>query len=426
MLGKITKSSVEKLPPGGEWLWDSVVKGLGARRQADGIFYYIRYRLNGRQHIKSLGRHGSPLTPDIARTTAKAKLGIVATGADPFAQPLETQNFGKETKRYLERKRATMKPRAFGEVERHLLNHAKSLHRLLLGEIDRRTIAGLLAEIEAASGPVACNRVRSSLSAFLAWALREGFIETNPVAGTGKAEEGGARERVLTESELREVSLALSQNQFGDIVRLLILTAQRREEIGGLRSEEIDFERGLIALPPERTKNKRLHELPLSSQAQAILKRQPRNKGRDFVFGIGKGGFSGWSDSKERLDKVILDKRGRRAKSMPDWRLHDLRRTAATGMAELGVQPHIIEAILNHQSGHRAGVAGIYNRAKYAGEMREALQRWADHVEALIVGASQTADPYRPHGASLRCSAWWQDCSERGFGEPYSPAQKQR
>jgi integrase len=386
MLGKITKSSVEKLPPGGEWLWDSVVKGFGARRQTDGIFYHIRYRLNGRQHVKSLGRHGSPLTPDIARTTAKAKLGIVATGADPFTQPLAAESFGKEVGRYLERKRDALKPRAFAEVERHLLNHAKPLHRLCLGEIDRRAIAALLAEIEDTSGPVARNRVRSSLSAFLAWAVREGFIETNPVAATGKAGEGGARERVLTEAELQEVWSALPQDQFGDIARLLILTGQRREEIGWLQWDEIDFERGLIALPPERTKNKRLHELPLSTQARAILKAQSRRKGRNFLFGLGKGGFSGWSDCKERLDQTILAKRGGRAKPMLDWRLHDLRRTAATGMAELGIQPHIIEAVLNHVSGHKAGVAGIYNRARYAVEMRDALQRWADYVEALIVG----------------------------------------
>jgi Arm DNA-binding domain len=249
MLGKITKTSVEKLPPGGEWLWDSVVKGFGVRRQTDGVFYYLRYRLNGRQHIKSLGRHGSPLTPDIARTTAKAKLGIVATGADPFTQPLTAESFGKEVSRYLARKQAAMKPRAFSEVERHLLNHAKPLHRLQLGEIDRRTVAALLAEVEEARGPVARNRVRSSLSAFLAWAVREGFIDANPVAGTGKVEEGGARERVLTGSELREVWRALPQDQFGDIVRLLVLTGQRREEIGWLRWDEIDLDRRLIALP---------------------------------------------------------------------------------------------------------------------------------------------------------------------------------
>ncbi|MFY9835462.1 MAG: site-specific integrase [Xanthobacteraceae bacterium] len=167
-------------------------------------------------------------------------------------------------------------------------------------------------------------------------------------------------------------------------MRLLILTGQRREEIGWLEWDEVDLDRRVIALPPERTKNKRLHELPLSTQARAILERQPHRKGRDHIFGIGNGGFSGWSDCKVHLDGAILDRRGRRAKPMPDWRLHDLRRTAATGMAELGVQPHIIEAVLNHVSGHKAGVAGIYNRAKYADEMRSALQCWADHVEALV------------------------------------------
>ncbi len=259
--------------------------------------------------------------------------------------------------------------------------------KLRLAEIDRRTIAVRLAEIEEASGPIARNRVRSSLSAFFAWAITEGFIETNPVTGTGKADEGGSRERVLTEAELAEVWAALEADQFGDIARLLILTAQRREEIGGLRWSEVDFEQGSIVLPPTRTKNKRLHELPLSSAARAVLERQPRRKGRDLIFGHGPGPFSGWSDCKARLDQRLLEARqaiNPKAKPLPDWRIHDLRRTTATIMADkLGVLPHIIEAVLNHVSGHRAGVAGIYNRATYAEEMREALERWGDHVEAI-------------------------------------------
>jgi integrase len=391
-LGKITKTTVERLQPG-EWLWDAdhreVVKGFGARRQTDGIFYYLRFRLAGRQHIKSIGRHGSPYTPDTARSKAKEKLGKAAGGADPFAEEAKArvaETFGNEVKRYLERKKVAMKPRAFQEVERHLLNHAKLFHRLRLGEIDRRTVAVRLAEIEQASGPVARNRVRSSLSAFFAWAITEGFIELNPVAGTAKAEESGTRERVLTQAELAEVWAALEDDQFGDIVRLLILTGQRREEIGSLRWSEVDFERGLIVLPPARTKNKRLHEVPLSPLARAIIRQQPRR--RDLVFGIGKGGFSGWSDCKAGLDQRVLAARreaDHKAKPMPDWHLHDLRRTAATVMADkLGVLPHIIEAILNHVSGHRAGVAGIYNRAKYEEEMRDALERWAVHVAAIV------------------------------------------
>jgi integrase len=384
--GKITKTSVERLN-GGEWIWDASVKGFGARRQRDGVFYYLRYRLGGVQRMKSFGRHGSPWTADTARRQATVALGKVVTGLDPFAEDRQAraaETFGAEAIRYLDRKRPAMKPRSFEEVERHLTSHAAPLQKLRLTEIDRRAIAVRLAEVEEASGPVARNRVRSSLSAFFAWAITEGFMEINPVSGTGKADEGGSRERTLTEDELAEVWRALGDDQFADIVRLLILTGQRREEIGGLRWDEVDFERRLIVLGPERTKNKRQHELPLSTSAKTILEKQHRRQARDFVFGYGHGAFSGWSDCKAALDTRLLAARGPKAKPLPDWRLHDLRRTAATIMADkLGVLPHIIEAILNHVSGHRAGVAGIYNRATYTKEMREALERWAEHVEAI-------------------------------------------
>lgn len=385
-LAKITKTTVERLAPGG-LVWDAdhreVVKGFGARRQRRDVFYLLRYRLNGRQRFITIGRHGSPWTPDTARNEAKRLLGLVASRADPATERVrQAETFGAEVERYLERKRAAMKPRAFEEVERHLLTHAKPLHRSKLAEIDRRAIALRLAEIETASGPVARNRVRSSLSTFFNWAVKEGLIELNPVSGTGKADEGGSRERVLLLAELSAVWSALSGDHFGDIVRLLILTGQRREEIGGLRRTQVDFDRDLIVLPPERTKNKRLHEIPLSPQARAILERHREGR-REFVFGIGKGGFSGWSDCKAALDERIAAKRPK-GKPMPEWRLHDLRRTMATVMADkLGVLPHIIEAILNHVSGHRAGVAGIYNRASYEIEMRNALERWAEHVEAI-------------------------------------------
>ena len=320
---------------------------------------------------KSIGRHGSPWTPDTARTKAKEGLGVVATGRHPFAEEakLQTGTVGAEIDRYLAKRQLALKPRSFEEVERHLRQHAKPLHRQRLAEIDRRAIATLLGGIETTSGPVARNRVRSSLSAFFAWTIREGLLETNPVAGTGKADEGGSRERVLTDKELGAIWRSLGEDQFSDIVRLLILTGQRREEIGGLRWSEVHKDR--IVLPPSRTKNRRQHEVPLSPQARAILDRQIRRNSRELVFGLGEGGFSGWSDAKAALDQRL---------PIPDWHLHDLRRTCATGLAEIGVLPHIIEAILNHVSGHRAGVAGIYNRARYEGEMRDALDRWARHV----------------------------------------------
>jgi len=213
------------------------------------------------------------------------------------------------------------------------------------------------------------TRAPSSASA-LAQAITEVLLEANPVQGTAKAAESGPRERVLTEAELRKLWAALGQNWYSDIVRLLLLTGQRREEIGALAWSEIDFDRGMIVLAPVRTKNSRHHELPLSRQALAILQRQPR---RDFLFSRRKG-FANWVRPKAALDKHL---------GIASWRLHDLRRTCATGMAELGVQPHIIEAVLNHASGHKGGVAGIYNRASYSEPMREALQRWADHLQRI-------------------------------------------
>lgn len=388
-VSKITMKTVEQLQRGTR-VWDTVVQGFGVRRQKDGAYYYLRFRRNGVQYMRSIGPHGSPWTPELARNEAKKLLGLAVSGNDPFAKSVPAEAFGHEVRRYLTKRKSALKRRTFEELERHLTNHALPLHRLRLSELDRRTIALRLAEVETASGPTARNRVRASLSTFFNWAVREGLLNANPVTGTARADERGARERVLTQEELAglwSVLPAEGNGQFADIVRLLLLTGQRREEIGSLRWSEVDPDRGLIILPSERTKNRRQHEVPLSRQALAILERQPNRKGREHIFGIGEAGFSGWSNCKARLDRAILTKRktaDRRAKPLASWHLHDLRRTAATGMAELGVLPHIIEAILNHVSGHKAGVAGIYNRAKYADEMRSALQRWADHIDALI------------------------------------------
>jgi integrase len=131
--------------------------------------------------------------------------------------------------------------------------------------------------------------------------------------------------------------------------------------------------RKLMIFAPERTKNSRQHEVPLSRQALAIIERMPRRNSTDFLFGK-RSGYSDWGRAKQQFDQGL---------GIAAYTLHDLRRSCATGMAELGVQPHIIEAVLNHVSGHKAGVAGIYNRAKYSGEMGEALQRWADHVDKI-------------------------------------------
>jgi integrase len=377
-VGKVTISAIAKLDG---WLWDTHVTGFGARRQTNGVFYYVRYRHNGQQTVHSIGRHG-PLTPDTARARAKQLLGTVAGGTDPFAQALAGEGFAASIDRYLERKRSALKPNSFSEAERYLRNHSAPLHRLRLDQIDRRKVAALLGEVETSRGPVSRNRLRNALSAFFSWCVQEGLLDANPVTGTGKANENGGRERVLTHDELHKLWRGLGDDPFSNVVRLLLLTGQRRNEIGKLQWSEVDLARGMIVLPPERTKNSREHSLPLSRQAQAILECLPHRNTTGFLFG--KRGFSDWDRGKQELDQRL---------GIAPYRLHDLRRTCATGMAELGVQPHIIEAVLNHVSGHKGGVAGIYNRAKYEGEMRDALTKWADHVEALIVGPRKQPVP---------------------------------
>jgi integrase len=365
--GKINLTSIAKLDG---WLWCTTTCGFGVRKQTRGTFYYVRYRHGGQQILRSIGRHGAPWTPDTARAKARELLGVVAGGNDPFAPTVTGDAFGVVVDRYLERRRK--EPKSFAEIDRYLRTLSAPLAALTLGEIDRRRIALLLGEIEDASGGVSRNRARSALSAFFTWAIREGLLEVNPVAGTGKAEENGGRERVLTPDEICTLWRGLGDDAFSDIVRLLLLTGQRRTEIGALRWGEVDLASNVIALPGGRTKNGRAHEVPLSRQARAIIERRPRRNSTGFVFS--DNGKLDYDRAKIALDARI---------GIAPWRLHDCRRTCATMLGELGVQPHIIEAVLNHVSGHKAGVAGIYNRARYEGEMRAALQKWADYIEQV-------------------------------------------
>jgi integrase len=172
-----------------------------------------------------------------------------------------------------------------------LRKRSKSLHDKLLVSIDRRAIAGLLSEIAAEHGPFAGNRTRASLSSFFAWTMKQGLIETNPVIGTDRPADEVERDRVLTDGELHEIWQALPADDYGDIVKLLALTGQRRDEIASLRWSEIDLEERIITLPPARTKNKREHIVPLGVPVVAILKARKRLLDRDLVFGSGRGGF---------------------------------------------------------------------------------------------------------------------------------------
>ena len=212
------------------------------------------------------------------------------------------------------------------------------------------------------------------------WAIGEGLCDHSPVTGTNKATDEVSRDRVLTNDELRSVWNAAGTGDYGDIIRLLILTGQRREEVGGMLWSELDVPGATWRIGSDRTKNGIAHEVPLSSEALRILGKRRRSNSREFVFGTGEGPFQGWSGAKRAID--------RRAGLSSPWRLHDLRRTVATRMADLGVPPHIVESILNLVSGHKAGVAGVYNRSTYAAEKKAALSTWCN----FIVGELQPGD----------------------------------
>jgi integrase len=291
--------------------------------------------------------------------------------------------FGSIAERFLSRQKLRMRPRSFAETERHILKNAKPLHAMPLTAVDRRAIAARLGEIADASGPTQANRTRASLSALYTWAMKEGLAENNPVANTNKQAEA-SRERVLSDAELAAIWNALDESShYGSIIKLLMLTGQRREEIAGLCWAEVNLDKGTIELPSTRTKNRRPHQIPMSGAVAAILRAQARTENRDFVFGYANGSFQNWGDAKERLDARIAAATG---KPLAPWVVHDLRRTCATRMADLGVQPHIVEATLNHVSGHKGGIAGVYNRSAYSAEKAQALALWATHIGAVVEG----------------------------------------
>jgi integrase len=337
----------------------------------------------------SLGKYPG-ITVDAAHKMARELYAKVILGGNPVQEIAEAkarrnETFGAAVEIYLERRQSELRPRTFCDVSRHLKVNLAPLSGMGIAAVDRRAIATQLARL-ATSAPTQANRTLTSVHAFFRWAIGEGLLEFNPATGCNKAAESGARDRVLTNDEINHLWHALPKGDYGDITKLLLLTGQRRQEIGDLRWSEVDFETGQITLPAERTKNGRAHVIPMSSAVMAILRARPRNPDRDLIFGERAGGFGDWSKAKARLDAKL---------NFEPWVVHDLRRTAATGMAELGVQPHIIESVLNHVSGHKGGVAGIYNRASYEGEKSRALALWANHVEAIVTGKASTVLPMK-------------------------------
>jgi integrase len=358
--------------------FDDDIPGFGLRLRDGGARWVFQYKIGTQHRRVTFGRYPAMKVPaareQAEKLHAKVKLGLDPAGEKAGNQSRAAETFEACMDLYLQkrRKEEKLRPTTLSEIERHLTRNLKPLHGLRIDKVDRRAIAAELGRLAIESGPVQANRTRASLVKFLNWCAGEGFIDANPAIFTNKNPEH-PRERVLTVAELVAIWNALPDGDFGDILKLLMLTGQRRDEVADLHWDEIDLDRNLITLPPPRTKNHRRHTVPLSGAARTIL--EARDRDRALVFGRGQGGFSGWSQCKRRLDEKL---------TIPPWIIHDLRRAVSTGLGDIGVQPHIIEAVLNHISGTKAGVAGIYNKAAYEAEKEVALTAWAARFMTAI------------------------------------------
>ena len=259
-----------------------------------------------------------------------------------------------------------------------------------LAQITDTDIIAVLDGISART-PIQANRLHAILHKLFDWARSRKLVAANPCIGIERPAPERSRERVLDDKELRKVWLAADGlgHPHAGIVKLLILTGQRRDEIAGLHWSEIDLDKRVIHLPPARTKNKKAHDVPLSASVEAIITGLPRIVDADLVFTIKRRPVNGFSKAKERLDK---------ASGVTGWTLHDLRRTVASGLQKLAIRLEVTEAVLNHKSGSMAGIVSVYQVHDYSDEKRAALEAWASYVTALVNNEDKrltNVTPYR-------------------------------
>jgi integrase len=297
---KLDAKSVAALDLGGKTdliVFDDELKGFGYRlRSAAGCkvlrSWLVQYRRAGATRRLLLGA-ANVLTAEAARTAAKKALARVALGEDPQADRADRRSkdrltrFDAMVKEYLAWKEAKVRASSFREITRYLIGpYFKPLHAAAVDTICRKDIAARIVVIERESGSATATHARAALSAFFVWAMRMGLIEHNPVDGAIRPEDAESCSHVLTDDELGRVWRACKDDDFGRVVRLLILTGCRRQEIGGMRWPELDADNGTWTLPAERSKNGRAHTLPLPQVAWDIIAGVPRRTSRDHLFGL--------------------------------------------------------------------------------------------------------------------------------------------
>lgn len=402
---RITKQLLDSLKPGAKdaFVWDSKLAGFGVKVTPSGsrVFIY-QYRLGGRgSKVRryTIGKFG-PFTPDRARNEAEHLSRLVAQGTDPQQAKLTRQReavelaFDKYVERFETDCLKVKWPASYADARAMLDRFAvPALKSKPLPTIERRDIRAVLSPLK--GKPATARKLFAILRRLFNFAVAEDDLAVSPMVGMESPPIPASRDRVLEDWELRLVWQASHElgQPFGPFVRLLMLTGARRDEVAGLSWAELREDAAMWHLSGERAKNGKALDLPMSSLAVleiAALKgkgdKWPR-KGLLFST-TGKTPVSGFSKAKARLDAEIAKLNGKQA--LEPWTLHDLRRTLATGMQRLGVRFEVTEAVLNHVSGARSGVAGIYQRHDWAEEKRTALQAWSDHINLVLSGNDKT------------------------------------
>jgi integrase len=410
-------------------IFDDTQRGLAVRVTASGSRTYLcQYTLHSQKWRVPLGAC-SALSLSSAREAAATIMGDVAKGRNPAAERKEAVA-AERVKR--SRDRLTLRVLIEDWNRLHLTHRrpsyakeaVRALHSAFADHLDDaaedldrtavvRALDGLTRRgrrkdgegTERPRGAAMTGRTATYGRAAYTWAVKRGAVRANPFADLPIAKGIAKRERVLSDDEIAEIWRAAGTvtAPYGAIIRLLILTGQRRGEVAGMSWREIAGDLATWTMPGERTKNGAPHMVPLSDPARDILRALlPEQKGdvrraieerhaHGFLVLPGVLGtpFAGWSKAKAALDKAVVDARGvAKAGTSPaplvPWSVHDLRRTVATGLQRLGVRLEVTEAVLNHISGSRGGIAGVYQRHDWASEKIAALDAWGTHVISVV------------------------------------------
>lgn len=385
MLQKLTKKTIDQIEAtkSAQFVWDTELKGFGLKVTPAGkkVFIY-QYRTGGRgtpTKRSTIGTYGD-ITPSQARTEAQSLGGLVAKGGDPRSEAIKQQtkaalqsanSFARLVAEFIEQ-HAKKKQRNWSETER-LLNHdaVPRWRKRPAESITKREVVELL-QLVSDRAPITANRLLAALRKLFNWAVATGRLDASPVSGIPRPAGEKSRDRVLDDNELASI-LSVAKTKpypFGPFYQLLIFTAQRLEEVSAMRWNEIKGNQWTI--PAERSKNGKAHLVHLSPPALAVLSKIPKSDKTDLVFTTtGTTPISGFSKAKSELDRLS---------NVKDWRFHDIRRTVATGLANIGHPPHICDKILNHSSGTISGVAAVYQKAQFLDERKKALNDWGKHV----------------------------------------------